>query len=46
MAIYLEKVIVANRAPLGQMELDFNQKSINVLMGVNGKGKTTILSYI
>ena len=46
MAIYLEKVIVANRAPLGQMELDFSQKSINVLMGVNGKGKTTILSYI
>ena len=46
MAIYLEKVLVVNRAPLGQMELDFSQKSINVLMGVNGKGKTTILSYI
>lgn len=46
MAIYLEKVIVVNRAPFGQMELDFSQKSINVLMGVNGKGKTTILSYI
>lgn len=46
MAIYLEKVIVVNRAPLGQMELDFSQKSISVLMGANGKGKTTILSYM
>ena len=46
MAIYLEKAIFVNRAPFERMEVDFAEKSINVLTAINGKGKTTILSHI
>lgn len=42
----IEKAIFINRAPFEQLELDFKEKGINVLSGINGKGKTTILSYI
>ena len=46
MAIFIEKAIFVNRAPFERIELDFNEKGINVLTAVNGRGKTTILSYI
>ena len=46
MAFYLEKAIFINRAPFEHLELDFNEKGINVLTAINGKGKTTILSHI
>ncbi len=46
MAFYLEKAIFVNRAPFKHLELDFKEKGISVLSAVNGKGKTTILSYI
>lgn len=46
MAFYLEKAIFINRAPFEHLELDFKEKGINVLSAINGRGKTTILSYI
>lgn len=46
MAFYLEKAIFINRAPFKHLEIDFKEKGINVLTAVNGKGKTTILTYI
>ena len=46
MAFYLEKALFINRAPFEHLELDFKEKGINVLSAINGKGKTTILSYI
>lgn len=46
MAFYLEKAIFINRAPFEHLELDLKEKGINVLSAINGKGKTTILSYI
>ena len=46
MAFYLEKAIFINRAPFEHLELDFKEKGIHVLSAINGKGKTTILSYI
>lgn len=44
--IYLEKAVFINRAPFDNLELDFNENEIAVLSAVNGRGKTTILSYI
>lgn len=44
--MYLEKAILINRAPFQHLELDFKKNGINILSAVNGKGKTTILSYI
>lgn len=46
MAFYLEKATFVNRAPFEHLDLDFKEKGINVLSAINGKGKTTILSYI
>lgn len=46
MAFYLEKAIFVNRAPFEHLELNFKENGINVLTAVNGKGKTTIISYI
>ena len=42
----LKKIIMNNVAPLGNLILDFDNENIAVLSGVNGTGKTTILSYI
>lgn len=44
--MHLEKAIFVNRAPFENLELDFKEKGVNVLTSINGKGKTTILSYI
>lgn len=46
MKIHLEKAILINRAPFDKLELDFSENEITVLSAVNGRGKTTILSYI
>ena len=42
----LVRAIFVNRAPFEHLDLDFNDGHINVLTGINGRGKTTILSYI
>lgn len=42
----IEKIIFVNRAPFEHLNLDFNNGHIFVLTGINGRGKTTILSYI
>lgn len=44
--MYLKKAIFINRAPLGDMTVDFGEKGINVLTAINGKGKTTIITYV
>ncbi len=46
MKLYLEKAILVNRVPFDKLELSFNENEIAVLSGVNGRGKTTILSHI
>ena len=44
--ITVEKCLFINRAPFkNDLEISF-QKGVNVLCGINGRGKTTILSYI
>ena len=42
----LKNIILINRAPFERLELDFDEKNVVVLSGVNGTGKTTIISYI
>lgn len=44
--MFVEKIIFLNRVPFDHIEIDFKKNGINVLSAVNGKGKTTILSYI
>lgn len=42
----LHRIIFVNRAPFEHLDLDVSSGHINVLTGINGRGKTTILSYI
>lgn len=42
----LKKALFINRAPFDKLELDFDDSNVFLLSGINGKGKTTILSYI
>ncbi|MCR5760931.1 MAG: AAA family ATPase [Sphaerochaetaceae bacterium] len=42
----LQKLLLINRAPFENLELSFEKSNINVLSGINGSGKTTIISYI
>lgn len=44
--MYVKDIIFYNRAPFETLHLSFEESSITVLTAVNGKGKTTILSYI
>lgn len=44
--MYIKKIIFINRVPFEHLELNFLEKGVNVLSGINGRGKTTILSYI
>jgi predicted ATP-binding protein involved in virulence len=44
--MYLQKAIFKNVAPFGDLELTFDQNDVIVFSGINGRGKTTILSYI
>ena len=46
MSFYLERVIIYNNAPFENLQLDFLPTGINVLTGLNGRGKTTILSFV
>ncbi|MDR1729273.1 MAG: AAA family ATPase [Prevotellaceae bacterium] len=46
MKISVERIIIKNRAPFENLDLIFNENEIAVLTAVNGRGKTTILSYI
>ena len=46
MSFCVNKIIIRNRAPFESISLSFEDKSIAVLTALNGKGKTTILSYI
>ena len=44
--MFLANLIIYNRAPFEEIKINFCQKGVNVLSGINGRGKTTILSYI
>ncbi len=41
----LKNIIIKNRAPFDDINIELN-KNINILTGINGTGKTTILTYI
>lgn len=42
MKIFVERIIIKNRAPFESLDLAFNENEIAVLTAVNGRGKTTI----
>ena len=42
----LQRIIFVNRAPFEHLDMELGNGHINVLTGINGRGKTTILSYI
>ena len=42
----LKNYILYNRAPFEQLFINFENENIVVLSGINGSGKTTVLSYI
>ena len=42
----LKSLLLYNRAPFEQLFLDFDTDNIAVLSGINGAGKTTVLSYV
>lgn len=46
MKSYVSRIIIYNRAPFEKFDLSFEENGISVLTGINGQGKTTILSYI
>lgn len=47
MPFFVRRIVIKNRAPFAEgIDLAFCDKSINVLSGINGKGKSTLLSYI
>lgn len=46
MKIYIEKIILINRAPFDKLNIDFSENEIAVLTAINGSGKTTVLSHI
>ena len=43
---YVSRIIIHNRAPFDRLDLSFDENGIAVLTGINGQGKTTVLSYI
>lgn len=47
MKFSLDRIIIKNRSPFqNDLDLSFKENGIIVLTSVNGKGKTTLLSYI
>lgn len=47
MSFYIKRIVIKNRAPfVDDLDLSFESNGITVLTAVNGRGKTTILSYI
>lgn len=43
---FIEKIIIKNRAPFEDLNLSFMENEIAVFTAINGRGKTTLLSYI
>lgn len=46
MKSYLSRIIIYNRAPFDSLDLSFDENGVYVLTGINGQGKTTIISYL
>ena len=46
MSFSLQRAIFINRAPFEKLDLKFEDKGVNVLAAINGKGKTTVISHI
>lgn len=44
--LFVDRIIIKNRAPFENLDLTFRENEIAVLTAVNGRGKTTLLSYI
>lgn len=44
--MYVKNIIFHNRAPFEALNMELSNNDIAVLTAVNGKGKTTILSYV
>lgn len=44
--MYLKQAIFKNIAPFGDLNLSFEPSQVVVFSGINGRGKTTFLSYI
>lgn len=44
--MFVQEIIFYNRAPFNNLHLKFKSPGVSVLTGINGRGKTTILSYI
>ena len=42
----LQTLIMINRAPFKKIKLSFEGENVYILSGINGTGKTTIISYI
>lgn len=42
----LKEIQFYNRAPFKELHIGFGESKVNVLAGINGAGKTTIISYI
>ncbi len=42
----VKRIVFVNRAPFGNLDIDFSDNQVISLTGINGSGKTTILSYI
>lgn len=42
----LKKVLIINRAPFERLDLSLDKGNVFVLSGINGTGKTTVLSYV
>ena len=42
----LSSIFLYNRAPFDRLSISFDNENITILSGINGAGKTTILSYI
>ena len=44
--VKLQQIVLFNRAPFQSLELDVRGDGISIFSGINGRGKTTIVSYI
>lgn len=44
--MHLQSIYLHNKAPFDSLKISFKENEIAVLTAINGKGKTTILSYI
>lgn len=42
----LKELQIYNRAPFDNLRLSMGNSNVSILSGINGAGKTTILSYI